>query len=84
MWISVIVEFLACVTPDALMSAFFGFGYYDANYLVHAVREITDMLLTVNGVVLVILFSISFSTNFPTLISMTCTASAVALARPQT
>lgn len=49
MLVSVIVVFIVCVTPDAIMSTVFGFGYYDSNDLVRAVREITDLLLTVNS-----------------------------------
>ncbi|ELU15323.1 hypothetical protein CAPTEDRAFT_36137, partial [Capitella teleta] len=49
MLISVIGVFLVCVTPDAIMSTFFGFGYYEADFLVRGVREITDLLLTVNS-----------------------------------
>lgn len=49
MLVSVIVVFIVCVTPDAIMSTVFGFGYYEGNYLVRGVREITDLLLTVNS-----------------------------------
>ena len=49
--ISIIVVFMLCVTPDAIMSTFFGFGYYDANFFVRAVREVTDLLLTINSAV---------------------------------
>lgn len=47
----VIVVFLICVTPDALMSGVFGLGYVDANNLVRGVREFTDLLLVVNSAV---------------------------------
>ena len=50
MLISVIFVFLICITPDAIMSMFFGFGYIEeANLLVKGIREITDMLLAVNS-----------------------------------
>ena len=72
MLISVIFVFVVCCTPDAIMSAVFGFGYTDANYLVRAIREITDMLLTVNSAVNFILYCIFnkvFRQNFVTLMS---------------
>ena len=47
----VIIVFLICVTPDALMSGVFGLGYVDANNLVRGVREFTDLLLVVNSAV---------------------------------
>ena len=56
MLISVIVVFMVCVTPDAIMSAFFGYGYYKAGFLVRGVREIADLLLTVNSAVNFILY----------------------------
>ena len=54
--ISVIIVFLVCVTPDAVMSTFFGYGYAEADYLVRGVREITDLLLAVNSSVNFILY----------------------------
>lgn len=45
----VVFMFLVCVTPDAVMSTFFGKGYVEENYLVKGVREITDTLLAVNS-----------------------------------
>ncbi len=54
--IAVIVVFLVCVTPDAVMSTFFGFGYTDADYLVRGIREFTDLLLAVNSSVNFILY----------------------------
>ena len=47
MLVSIIAVFLVCHTPDAIMSAFLGLGYHDASYLIRAVREVTDLLLTV-------------------------------------
>ena len=42
MLIIVIIFFLVCITPDAIMSAFFNFGYTEStNYLVKGIREIT-------------------------------------------
>ena len=77
MLVSVIVLFLICVTPDAVMSTFFGFGYYDANYLVRGVREITDLLLTVNSAlnfVLYCTFNKIFRRNFMALFCKQCCA----------
>ena len=54
--ISVIIVFLVCVTPDAVMSTFFGFGYTEADFLVRGIREITDLLLAVNSSVNFILY----------------------------
>ena len=75
MLISVIVLFLVCVTPDAIMSTFFGYGYYEANFLVRGVREITDLLLTVNSAfnfVLYCTFNKIFRRNFVTLFCKQC------------
>lgn len=56
MLVSVIIVFLVCITPDAIMSTFFGYGYYDASYLARAAREITDLLLLINSSVNFILY----------------------------
>lgn len=49
MMIVVILVFLVCITPDAILSTVFGFGYHEAGYLGKGIREITDSLLTVNA-----------------------------------
>jgi len=49
MLVAVIGLFIVCVTPDAIMSTVFGLGYYDEDYLVRSIREVTDFLLTVNS-----------------------------------
>ncbi|GFN94562.1 FMRFamide receptor-like [Plakobranchus ocellatus] len=49
MMIAVILTFLVCVTPDAILSTIFGFGYHEASYLAKGIREITDTLLGVNA-----------------------------------
>jgi hypothetical protein len=49
MLVTVVVMFTLCVTPDAVMSTVFGFGYYDEDYLIRGIREITDLLLAVNS-----------------------------------
>ena len=67
MLVAVIVVFLLCITPDAIMSTFFGYGYQEANYLARGVREITDLLLTVNSAINFILyctFNQTFRSNF--------------------
>ena len=75
MLVSVILVFMICVTPDAIMSTFFGFGYYEANYLVRGVREITDLLLTMNSAVNFVLyctFNKVFRRNFIALFCRRC------------
>ena len=56
MLVSVIVVFMICVTPDAIMSTFFGYGYTDADFLVRGIREITDLLITINSAVNFVLY----------------------------
>ena len=56
MLLSVIFVFMFCVTPDAIMSTFFRFGYYDEDYLIRGIREITDLLLTINSATNFILY----------------------------
>ncbi len=51
MLLSVVLVFLICITPDAIMSTFFGYGYVDENNLVKGIREFTDLLLAVNSAV---------------------------------
>ena len=47
--IIIIIVFLVCITPDAVMSMFFGFGYVEENDVVKGIREITDSLLAANS-----------------------------------
>ncbi|CAL1531229.1 unnamed protein product, partial [Lymnaea stagnalis] len=49
MMIVVILAFLICITPDAILSTVFGFGYHEAGYLPRGIREITDTLLAINA-----------------------------------
>ncbi|KAK6970389.1 G-protein coupled receptor [Biomphalaria glabrata] len=49
MMIVVILAFLICITPDAIMSTVFGLGYHEADYLAKGIREITDALLAINA-----------------------------------
>ena len=62
MLIIVIVVFMVCVTPDAVMSTVFGFGYVEAGYLVKGVREFTDMLLSVNSALNFIIYCLCSQT----------------------
>jgi nociceptin receptor len=63
MLIIVVFVFLVCITPDAILSTFFKFGYYDANNLVRGIREISDLLLQINSAVNFVLYC-TFSTIF--------------------
>lgn len=50
MLIVVIVVFIVCILPDAVMSTCFGFGYVDEkNLLAKGVREYTDTLLAIHS-----------------------------------
>ncbi|XP_046558655.1 FMRFamide receptor-like [Haliotis rubra] len=51
MMIMVIVVFMVCITPDAIMSTVFGFGYHEAGPLVKGIREFTDTLLALNAAI---------------------------------
>ena len=51
MLIVVVLVFIVCIFPDAIMSTVFGFGYVDENNLVRAIREFTDFLLSLNSAV---------------------------------
>ena len=75
MLIFVILVFMICVTPDAIMSTVFGMGYTDASFLVRGIREITDFLLLLNSSVNVILyctFNRIFRKNFMALFFGRC------------
>nr|AKQ63057.1 RGWamide receptor 1 [Platynereis dumerilii] len=75
MLMSVIIVFMICVTPDAIISTVFGFGYADANFLIRGVREITDLLLTINSGVNFVLyctFNKIFRRNFVALFCKQC------------
>jgi len=75
MLVAVIGLFIVCVTPDAIMSTVFGLGYYDEDYLVRSVREITDFLLTVNSAVNFVLycaFNTVFRNRFRALVTAGC------------
>ena len=55
--IIIIIVFLVCITPDAVMSMFFGFGYAEEDDIVRGIREITDSLLTANSAFNFVLYS---------------------------
>ena len=63
MLITVILVFLICITPDTIMSTFFGLGYSEENYLARGIREITDLLLLVNSAINFVIYCI-FNTIF--------------------
>ncbi|CAH1775635.1 unnamed protein product [Owenia fusiformis] len=72
MLVAIIVVFLICITPDAIMSTFLGLGYYEANYLVRGIREFTDLLLAINSAVNFLLYC-TFSKVFrETFMSLFC------------
>ena len=51
MLVAMIMAFLLCITPDAVLSAVFGFGYTDAPKLIKGIREISDLLLSINSAI---------------------------------
>nr|WJJ60807.1 APGWamide receptor 1 [Aplysia californica] len=67
MLIVIVFMFLVCITPDAIMSTFFGKGYVEEDHLVKGIREITDSLLAVNSAFSFFLYctmSVVFRTTF--------------------
>lgn len=58
MLIVVIVVFIICIFPDAIMSTFFRFGYVDGTNQVRGIREITDTLLAINSAVNFIIYCV--------------------------
>ncbi|XP_076455500.1 uncharacterized protein LOC143290096 [Babylonia areolata] len=75
MLIFVILIFLVCITPDAVMSTFLGMGYYEEAYLQRGIREITDLLLLLNSAcnfVLYCIFNTIFWKNFVFLFCSRC------------
>ncbi len=70
----VIIVFVICITPDTIMT-FTGLGYTDANFLARAIREITDLLLTINSSInfmLYYIFNNSFRRQFLVLFCKKC------------
>nr|QHX41571.1 FMRFamide receptor [Octopus vulgaris] len=63
MLVCVVLVFMVCISPDAIMSTILGFGYIEEDYLTRGIREITDLLLLINSAVNFILYCI-FNTIF--------------------
>ena len=72
MLVAVIIVFLVCMTPDCVMSTILGYGYYEADYLVRAVREVTDLLLLINSALNFLLYCIFNSIFRKRFIHMFC------------
>ncbi|KAK6183613.1 hypothetical protein SNE40_011057 [Patella caerulea] len=75
MLIIVILVFLICITPDAIMSTFLGLGYYEEDFLQRGIREITDLLLLVNSAsnfIIYCIFNTIFWRNFVNLFCKPC------------
>lgn len=75
MLVFVILVFLVCITPDAVMSTFLGMGYHEEPYLQRGIREITDLLLLLNSAfnfVLYCIFNTIFWRNFVYLFCRRC------------
>lgn len=56
MLITMVVVFIVCITPDAIMSTFFGKGYVEEDSLVKGIREITDSLVALNSAINFLLY----------------------------
>ncbi|KAK3106656.1 hypothetical protein FSP39_024645 [Pinctada imbricata] len=71
MMIIIIMVFLFCTTPDAVMTLFLDFGYHEEeNYYAKGVREFSDSLLAVNAAVNFIIYCVlsrTFRQSFTTL-----------------
>ncbi|XP_078335039.1 FMRFamide receptor-like isoform X1 [Crassostrea virginica] len=66
MLIIIIMKFLFCTTPDAVLSTFYGYGYTEDNFKVRGIREFTDMLLALNAAtnfVVYCVLSVTFRMN---------------------
>ena len=75
MLVTVILVFLVCITPDTIMSTFFGLGYSEENYLARGIREITDLLLLINSAsnfVIYCIFNTIFWCQFRRIFCYTC------------
>jgi len=75
MLVIVIIVFLVCITPDTIMSTFFGLGYSEENFLARGIREITDLLLLINSAinfVIYCIFNTIFWCHFQRLFCYTC------------
>ncbi|XP_013389201.1 FMRFamide receptor-like [Lingula anatina] len=75
MLVCIVFVFLICVTPDAILSTFFGFGYNEASFVVRGIREYTDTLLAVNSAINFLLyctFNKIFRLNFMLIFCRRC------------
>ncbi|XP_011428314.3 sex peptide receptor-like [Magallana gigas] len=75
MLIVVIIVFIICMIPDAIMSTFLGFGYHEEDYLARAIREITDLFLLINTAVNFVIycaFNSIFWKNFKSIFCSCC------------
>ncbi|KAJ8307207.1 hypothetical protein KUTeg_015291 [Tegillarca granosa] len=75
MLIAIIIFFVVCIMPDAIMSLFFGFGYIDESNYVKGIREITDSLLAINSAFNFVLYcsmSKVFRTTFEKIFRIKC------------
>ena len=65
MLLTIILTFVVCMFPDALLTMM-QFGYVNETSLIKAIREITDLLLTINSAItfpICIYFSIEFQSK---------------------
>lgn len=78
----VVLFFIVCILPDAVMSALY-LGYTESDsFLVRGIREITDTLLAVNAAVnflLYIVFNRRFKTSFERQFCTACIRSSAAV-----
>lgn len=66
MLVIIIMKFLLCTTPDAILSTFYKYGYTEDNFRVRGIREFTDMLLAFNAAtnfVVYCVLSVTFRMN---------------------
>ena len=75
MLIVIILFFVVCIMPDAVMSLFFGFGYVEEGNLIKGIREITDSLLAINSAFNFVLYtsmSVVFRNTFLKIFCKNC------------
>ena len=70
MLIIIILVFVVCITPDAVMSTCFGKGYAEEGYRTKGIREITDSLLAVNSAFTFMLYCLLSQTFRSTFIAI--------------
>ena len=62
MLLTIVLAFVICMFPDTLMTMM-QFGYANETFLIKAIREVTDFLLTINSAITFLIcfyFSIEF------------------------